>query len=309
MVIGAVDIGGTKIAVGLVNAEGRILTQVSCPTEPEKGFEHGLVRICRMLRQCLEQLPDESLAGIGIGCTGPVDPFSGVLGINNFLAGWEDNNLVERLKLEMNVPTVVENDADAAALAEVRWGSGQDASRCLYVTVSTGIGCGIVVDGVLYRGVGGAHPEIGHHVIDPSGPHCFCGANGCWEILASGTALAAWYNEQTGGTGDRLADARQVCWLAEQGDLLAKAALDREAYYLGLGLANLVTMFTPDVIILGGGVMESWRLFSARVRDIIRSTCGLVPHEKTQLRRASLGIHTGLAGAAAVWFHRYANPG
>jgi glucokinase len=150
---------------------------------------------------------------------------------------------------------------------------------------------------------------MGHQVIDPArGPQCFCGAKGCWESLASGPAFGAWYTEQARERGLTVppADAREVCLRAEQGDSLAQEAVLREGYYLGQGLANLVTLFVPDVIVLGGGVMQSWPMFAGQVRAIIRQNCGLVPHERTDLRLASLGTKTGLAGAARVWFHRYA---
>jgi len=300
----AVDVGGTKIAVGLVTEDGQILEQDQCPTEPQRGPQDGLKRITAMLRGCLSRRPGLLLSGIGIGCTGPVDAASGKLGPNNFLVGWENVSLQERLSAEFGLPAATENDADAAALAETLWGAGRGAARCIYITVSTGIGGGLVIDGRLYRGVDGAHPEFGHHMIDPSavpaGQSCFCGMTGCWESLASGPAMAAWFQAQGGGQ----ADARQICALARQGDALARRSVEREGRYLGLGLANLITLFTPDVIVLGGGVMESWPMFEAAVRETIRTSCGLVPHEKTRLARASLGVQTGLAGAGAVWFQR-----
>jgi glucokinase len=213
----------------------------------------------------------------------------------------------------LGVPVAIENDADAAALGEVAWGSGQGARRCIYVTVSTGIGCGIVLDGRLYRGAGGAHPELGHLVMDPEhGPACYCGARGCWESLASGPALSAWYASRRLELGIPLSepvDARQVCQNALQDDTAAQEAVLREGYYLGIGLANLVTAFVPDVIVLGGGVMESWPLFEGRVHTIIHQVCGLVPHQLTQLRPASLGARTGLSGAARVWLHRMGERG
>jgi glucokinase len=301
--VGAVDVGGTKIAVGLVDQAGKIWQQHVCQTEPEKGVEDGLERICEMLAACQKNQPDSHLLGIGVGCTGPVDPESGVLGPNSFLPLWEGISLIERLQAAVGVPVAIENDADAAALGEVVWGAGQAAARCIYVTVSTGIGCGMILDGRVYRGVDGAHPELGHLVIESTGgPDCYCGAVGCWESLASGPALSSWYNAQQHKPA---ADAREICNLAVLGDALAVAAVEREGYYLGVGLANLITAFVPDVIVLGGGVMESWPLFQNKVEEMIRKNCNLVPYEKVSLRRASLGARTGLAGAAQVWFHRY----
>jgi glucokinase len=303
-VIGAVDIGGTKIAVGLVNAQGRILAQAVSPTAPEKGVEDGLERINTMLGACQAQLQGSRLAGIGVGCTGPVDPDTGVLGPNSFLPLWEGVKLVDRLQSMTGVPVAIENDADAAALGEVSWGAGRGATPCIYVTVSTGIGCGIVVDGKLYRGVAGAHPELGHHVIDwTSGQDCYCGGKGCWESLASGPAVAAWYQSQSPEAVG--VDAREICRRAEAGEPLAREAARREGLYLGIGLANLINAFVPEVIVLGGGVMQSWPLFADQAQEAIRQGCRLVAYEKTELRLASLGARTGLAGAARVWYHRF----
>lgn len=307
--VGAIDVGGTKIAVGLVDESGAVLEREVIPTERERDFSYGLSRIQERMQRSLHRRPGARLAGIGVGCTGPVDPRTGVLGPNSFLPLWEGVNTIERFQEAFGVPVAIENDADAAALGEYAWGAGQNATRCIYATVSTGIGCGVIIDGRLYRGAGGAHPELGHLILDPErGPACFCGARGCWESLASGPALSAWYAARRQELGQPITapvDAREVCLRASQDDTAAQEAVLREGYYLGIGLANLVTAFVPDVIILGGGVMESWPLFESRVRGIIRQSCGLVPHERTHLRRASLGARTGLAGAARVFFHKY----
>jgi glucokinase len=293
--IGAVDIGGTKIAVGMFSENGQVLARLESPTQPEKGLDFGLEQINSLLRQTAAQA-GQPLSGIGVGCTGPVDPLSGVLGRIEFLPGWEGINLVQVLSNTFGVSAAIENDADAAALGEFAWGAGKGASRFIYLTVSTGIGGGLVIDGQLYRGAEGSHPEIGHHVIAPSGPKCFCGAHGCWESLASGPALAK--------RGKR-ATAREVCQAAEQGNPVALAAVSQEAFYLGVGLANLVTLFVPDVIALGGGVMQSSALFMDKIHQIIRNSCGLVPYEKTRLVPAVLGRDVGLAGAAQVWLKRF----
>jgi glucokinase len=317
--VGAVDVGGTKIAVGLVSASGAILEQEVSPTRRDKGFDTGLEAIQEMLDRCLRRYqqghPDAHLLGVGVGCTGPVDPATGILGPNSFLPLWEGVQTVDRMQQALGLPVAIENDADAAALGEAAWGAGREASRCLYVTVSTGIGCGLVIDGHLYRGAGGAHPELGHVIIDSSGgPACYCGGRGCWESLASGTALAAWYLDQRRDRGTPVdpaaaPDARVICRMAGEGETLAQEAVIREGYYLGIGLANLITSFIPDVIVLGGGVMESWSLFEGQALSVIRQTCGLVPFERTALRRAALGAQTGLVGAARVWFHHFAGPG
>jgi len=192
--IAGVDIGGTKIAVGMVDERGWVVARAETPTMPEKGFAFALDRITAMIRTTAQQV-GSPVTGIGVGCTGPVYPQTGRIGRVDFLPGWEDAPIVAKLANRFQVPVALENDADAAGLGEWRWGSGQGKARSfIYVTISTGIGAGLILDGRIYRGVDGAHPEIGHHVIDPSGPLCACGAHGCWESLASGSAMERWYH-------------------------------------------------------------------------------------------------------------------
>lgn len=293
--IGAVDIGGTKFAVGLVSETGEVLARSEAASQPERDPEAGISEIIAMLRGLCSRVGG-SLQGIGIGCTGPVYPLTGELGVVQFLPGWEGINLVDKMQTVFGVSAAIENDADAAALGESVWGAGKGAQRFMYFTVSTGIGGGFVINGQLYRGVDGAHPEMGHHVIDPSGPKCFCGAHGCWESLASGPALAERGKRPT---------AREVCEAARSGDAVARAAIEQEGLYLGLGLANLITLFVPDLIALGGGVMQSRELFWDKMLQTIETMCGLVPYKKTRILPASLGRDVALLGAAQVWIKRF----
>lgn len=305
MTIGAVDIGGTKIAVGMVDENGRVLSKMESPTDPER-YADGLDRIAAMLRDTAKNAGVE-ISGIGIGSTGPVDPIAGEFGDVDFLPGWRQKRLVADLERIFNVRAALENDADAAALAEASWGAGKNKSRLVYVTVGTGIGGGVVLDGELYRGVDGAHPELGHHVVDPSGPACSCGFQGCWESLAAGPAMAAWFKSQAPADyphRERVS-ARDICRLAQQGDELARRAVEREAYYLGLGLANLINLFTPDAIVLSGSVLKSSLLFLDGIRSVISRGCRFVPFEKAELTMASLGEDANLIGAARVWHHRF----
>ncbi len=304
--LGAVDIGGTKITVGMVDQDGHVVSELEFPTEAQRGYNHGLSRIESMLRNSA-QAADAEIHGIGIGCTGPVDPASGMIGDVDFLPGWQGANPVEDLSRKFGVRVAMENDADAAALAEACWGAGRNRERVVYVTIGTGIGGGLVFGGKLYRGVDQSHPEIGHHVIDPSGPRCYCGAHGCWEVLARGPALAEWVTGQAPPDYPNVAGltAKDVCELSRRGDELARRAVERESYYLGLGVANLITLFAPDAIVMGGRVMESAQLFWDGILKVVRGSCGLVPHEKTHLTVASLGRNAPLIGAAQVWRHHF----
>jgi glucokinase len=303
--IGAVDIGGTKIAVGAVDDCGRVLARAETPTDAH-DYSNGLAAIVRMLGETA-RVAGTSVSGIGIGATGPVDPIGGEFGDVDFLPGWRRKNLVRDLEQNFSVRVAMENDGDAAALAEAGWGAGRNRTRLIYVTVGTGIGGGIILDGKLYRGVDGAHPEVGHHIVDPSGPQCSCGFRGCWESLAAGPAMAAWMEKHAppGYLHRQGITAKRICELAQQGDELAQQAVEHEGYYLGLGLANLISLFTPDAIVLSGSVMKSAPLFMNRIREVIRSGCRFVPAAKTELMLASLGDDTNLIGAARVWHYRF----
>jgi glucokinase len=199
----------------------------------------------------------------------------------------------------------MENDADAAALAEATWGSGLGVERFLYITLSTGIGAGLLLGGTVYRGKGGSHPEMGHHSIDPMGPECYCGAKGCLESLASGNALRDWFleNDREHRFSPETLDARAIFDLYRSGDAVAQKTVERLSYYVGLGLANLTTILVPDVIAIGGGLIRGSELFLDRALQVFGARCGEVPVERTVVRTANLEENLDLAGAAAVWFH------
>jgi glucokinase len=201
----------------------------------------------------------------------------------------------------------MENDAVAAVLAEAEWGAGRNKKSLVCVMVGTGIGAGVVLDGSLYRGVAGSHPEIGHHVIDCSGPKCFCGANGCWEVLARGPAMVERMRNRIPGNDPQQGTltAKSICDLARAGDATAQEEIEREGTYLGIGVANLVTLFAPDVIVLGGNVMLSVDLFMPTIKAIVHQNCGLVDSKMTTITPTSLGSGAPLIGAAAVWRRRF----
>jgi glucokinase len=305
--IGAVDIGGTKIAVGLVDEGGRVCARRECPTDADLGYLNALANMRKFFEEVL-QITDKRIWGIGIGSTGPVFPLTGAFGEVTFFPSWNGQNPVKDLADIFHVKAAMENDADAAALGEAGWGAGRNKKRLLYVTIGTGIGVGFIVDGKLYRGVDDAHPEIGHHVVDASGPLCSCGFHGCWESLAAGPAMTAWMEKEAPPRYPHRGDlsGKRICELARAGDELARRAVERESYYLGLGIANLVTMFTPDAIVLGGSVMKSADLFLDGIRSLVRESCRFVPFEKTEITLASLGEDANLIGAARVWHHRFA---
>lgn len=308
--IAAVDIGGTKIAAGMIDNEGKVLARMQCPTNAEGGYANALRNVVAML-EAASHTANTQISGIGIGSTGPVYPLSGEIGEVNFFPKWKGENPVHDLERMFDVKVAIENDADASALGEAGWGAGRNKKNLVYVTIGTGIGTGLFFDGKLYRGVDYSHPEIGHHVIDRSGPQCDCGFRGCWESLAAGPAMVAWMNRngpadyphRTGLT------AKKVCDLSRMGDEWAVRAVENEKLYLGLGIANLVTMFVPEMVVLGGSVMKSADLFLDGIRQIVASSCRFVPFESTEITLASLGEDSNLIGAARVWYHRFGSEG
>jgi glucokinase len=307
--IGAVDIGGTKIATGIVDGDGRVLTSSQMPTEASAGYRRAIDGVVKMLRAA-EKSVGHKITGIGIGSTGPVYPLTGEIGDVNFFPNWKGENPVKDLESAFEVGVAIENDADAAALGEAGWGAGRNKSRLIYVTVGTGIGVGLILDGKVYRGVDYSHPEIGHHLIDLSGPSCYCGFTGCWESLATGPAMEVWMaaNLPADYAHHENLTAKKICELARSGDKFALRAVEREARYLSLGLANLVTLYVPDAIVLGGSVMKSADLFMDTIHKTIATSCRFVPYERTEVALASLGEDANLIGAARVWHHRY-SPG
>jgi glucokinase len=302
--IGAVDIGGTKIAVGMVDYAGRVLAKEETPSQSAGAWPEARERIIAMLHRAA-RVSSHSIAGIGIGSTGPIDPIRGKFGNLDALPQWSGVSIVNDLSGEFHVPVAMENDADAGALAEASWGAGAGKLCLIYVTIGTGIGGGIILDGKLYRGVDGSHPEFAHQVIEANGPPCSCGLSGCWESLASGLAMPRWMEAQPEYAGKTGLTARRIYALAGSGDSLAERAVERETFYLGIGLANLVNLFTPNAIILGGSIMKSAGRYLREMRQVMERGCRFVPLDKVELQLASLGEDANLIGAARVWHHRF----
>ena len=188
-----VDIGGTKIAVGAIDSAGAVHAQRTVATDPEAGFEAGLERLTRAIDETLAEAGVDvaALTGIGLGCPGPFDETTGR--IENFytLPGWEGNDIVSPLVARFDTPVQLINDADAALLGEALAGAARGARVALMLTIGTGLGGAVLIDGAILRGAAREHPEIGHLIVDPSGPECYCGSRGCLESLAAGTGTRA----------------------------------------------------------------------------------------------------------------------
>jgi len=308
-IVVGVDLGGTIVRAGAFDAQGTMLAARETPIEAARGPEAGLRKMQGLIEQVSAESKAKSLVGIGIGASGPVDPIRGTINNPFTLPTWEDVRVVDWMIKAFDVPITLENDADVAALGEYWKGAGQSVQRLYAITLGTGIGTALILDGEIYRGVDGSHPDGGHHLIDPLGPPCYCGLHGCWESLASGTAIARearqrlkdfpesslWLN--SGGDESRI-DAQMVTDAARQGDPLATSVMGKISHYFGLGLANIVLLFTPDMIVLGGSVMKSVDLFLPAIKNTVQEIDVMVPASRILIVPAKLGNLAGMYGAA-----------
>lgn len=301
----AVDLGGTQVRAALVGEDGTFLAAHAEPTLARDGPEAVIGQIVRLLRQMESRADGCTILGVGIGAPGPLDLERGVVLHAATLDGWTDVPLAAILHARLGRPVRVENDANAAALGEWMFGAGRGTRHMVFVTVSTGIGGGVIVDGRLLHGRHGMAGEVGHMAISDSDIPCACGSVGCWEALAAGPALARFANAQaaldpsTTLPRDGTASARHVVAAASAGDALAGRLLDREAQWLGVGFANLLHLFSPERIIVGGGVSAGLEQMRPRIEQVMHRRV-MVPYRDVPVLRAALGADAGLAGAAGL---------
>jgi glucokinase len=313
-VIIGIDLGGTIVRAGAFNAEGSLLVVHETPIEAARGPEFGLGKIQGLIEQVLAECGTQSLVGIGIGSTGPLDPIQGIINNPFTLPTWENVPIVEWLQRSFNVPVTLENDADSAALGEYWQGAGRETQRLYAVTVGTGIGTALIVDGQIYRGLAGSHPEGGHMVLDPSGPLCYCKMHGCWEILCAGPAIERQAREAD-LTGSRLLEmsegdrekisARMVFEAARLGDAATLAIVEKVSAYFALAILNIAILFAPDMIVLSGGVMRSVDFFLPRIGQTMQDYREMVPAHRIQIVPAQLGYYAGLYGSAYTIFKNH----
>jgi len=310
--LGAVDLGGSKILSIIAQGDGRRLGEDRRPTDAEAGPDGVLERIVGSLQEVLAKagLGQGDLAAVGICSPGPCDIDAGVISSAPNLPGWRDVPICRSLEERLGVPTRLENDANAAALGEHVYGAGRGCRHLIYMTVSTGIGGGLIIDGRLYRGATGVAGELGHMTIEPDGPLCGCGNRGCLEALASGTAIAARGEELVAQGGSallvRLAQeeddltAETVSRAADQGDIACQGIIQRAGYYLGIGLASYVNIFNPEVIIIGGGLAKAGELLLAPARAEMAARAMPEALKAVQLKMAELGDYGGVMGMVAL---------
>ncbi len=301
-----VDIGGTKIAGGLVDADGTVLARdrVDSPRDAD-AISAAVAALVQRL------VGDQPIAAVGVGAAGFVDRTrSRVLMAPNL--PWRDADLRHDLEQRLGLPVAIENDGNAAAWGEFRYGAGRDIDDLLLLTVGTGVGGGVVLDGRLYRGAYGVAGEVGHLRVVPNGVRCGCGNRGCLESYASGTALERRARERAGAgepgseailarvAGDPAAiGGRLVTELAREGDPFATSLLAEVGHWLGEGIASLAAVLDPAVVVVGGGVSAAGDLLLGPVREAFADhLTGRAHRPLAEIRPAELGNLAGLIGAA-----------
>lgn len=305
-----VDLGGTQIRALLADAHGRKLGRASTLTRPGEGPEAVIQRIEETVREAVGNIPWHRVQGIGVGAPGPVDASAGLVVDPPNLPGWRDVPLRRIMADIFGLPVCLGNDANLAALAERRYGAGVGVDNMVYMTISTGIGGGIIAGGELLLGARGLAGEIGHQTLVDDGPLCACGKRGHLEALASGPAIARVAQEEAAGGRDnrilQLAggvidaiDARLVAQAADEGDPTAQAIIRQAATYVGIGLANVCNVLNPELIVIGGGVSSIGDLLFDTVRETVASRA-MLGNRQVRIVPAALGDDVVLLGAVAL---------
>jgi glucokinase len=305
-----VDLGGTKILTALINQNGDIIGRAEMETKPMEGETAVFRRILHSIKKVLIEtsIQKARLRGIGVASAGIIDSNEKtVLEAGNL--GWKNVPIGKLLEDHLSIPVALSNDANAAAVGEWLWGSGKGHNHLIYITVSTGVGSGIISNGKLVNGVDDSAGEFGHISIDYNGQRCSCGNRGCLENLISGTAIAnaAKYRLSQGeeshylrGINQTKITAKEVGEAALAGDSFSREILKEAGFFLGVGVTNLIHLFNPEVIVFGGSVMNVSELILPQVMQTVRER-GIKSLTKTiKMEKSNLGGDAGVMGAAGL---------
>ena len=286
----AIDIGGTRIRAAVIAPDGQVLSRAEGPT-PARA--HGDDVVASIAKVAAEARQGRAVNAAGVCAPGPLDATRGIAQATPTIDGFRDYPLRDRIEQALNLPTFLNHDGHAAAFGEYLYGAGQGVQNMVYVTISTGIGGGAIVEGRLQRGRNGMAGHVGHMTVQPDGPICNCGNKGCWEAVAAGPAFA------TAARNAGFPDGAATFAAANAGDPTALQLVEGEARWLGLGLTNLIHIYSPDLVVLGGGMTAGLELMRPIIADEI-SRRAMIPFRDTPFVRASLQDNAGLVGAAAL---------
>ena len=297
------DIGGTKLAAGVVDGAGRVQSFLVEPTLAEQGAAHGIERLLALGRRAVDAsgLDWGDIHAVGIGCGGPLDAEAGVLLAPPHLPGWRDVPVTALVEEAYGRPAALENDATAGAAGEHRFGAGRGTRNMVYLTVSTGVGGGVVLDGRVFRGSTGNGGELGHVTVDWNGRPCKgCGRRGCLEAYASGTSIA----ERAREAGMEVETASDVAAAARAGDAVAERVWADTWAALACGVTSLANVFEPERVVIGGGVSREGEQLLGPVRERVKAEAIGPVAQSLEIVPAELGETVGVVGAAAVAFER-----
>ncbi|WP_029452097.1 ROK family protein [Clostridium algidicarnis] len=302
-----IDLGGTKIAGVITDLKGNIIKENIIKTMAEYGDKAIVLRIINLIEDLIISSGKtlEDIRAVGIGSPGPLDPKRGII-ITTPNLPFENFDIITPIKEKFNVPVFLDNDANVAAIGEYTLGAGKNTKNMVYITVSTGIGGGAIINGKIYRGNTFNALEIGHMTLLPDGPKCNCGNYGCFEALASGTAISKRAKEAVeSGRDTSLLNyfkitSYEVFKEAEKGDSVSRHIIDSSLEYLGIGIANIITLFDPEVIILGGGVMKAGQIIFDRIKEVVDQRCFKNMASACKIVPSALGEKSGVIGAIAL---------
>jgi glucokinase len=310
---GAIDLGGTKMRAVVADLEGNVAGEVIRSSEAGEGPDRVIGRMIETLEKAASEagVAVADLGGVGVASPGALDLVHGLVQEAPQLPGWDGVPIVQIMSERLGLPVLLENDANAAALGENRFGVGRGTRYMVYLTVSTGVGGGIIIDRKVYHGVTGSAGELGHMVVWFNGPRCLCGERGCLEGIASGSGIA-WRAQELVEAGkapglermkrerNRLG-AHEVADAARSGDEQARRLFDEAGLYLGVALANHINIFNPEMLVLGGGVVYgAGDLFFGHAERVMRQLARKEPLKHVRLERAALGDRSGPLGMIAA---------
>ena len=303
-----IDLGGTNIAVGVVDSAYHLVAEADVPAGAQRPAEQVVADMCRAVELALDKagLTARDCASIGVGAPGTCDPDRGVV-VCAYNLGWFDVPVCAMLTAHFGLPARLSNDANCAALAETVAGAAVGCRNMILITLGTGVGGGIILDGKIVSGLGGAGGEPGHSLLVLDGEPCTCGRRGCWEAYASATALIRQGKRAAAAHPDSLLNdypaltGRDVFNAADRGDAAAQAVLERYYVYVAAGITDLVNTLAPEMVLIGGGISRQGERLLAPVRRYVSANCfGGEQRPQPVLRAAQLGNEAGIIGAAAL---------
>lgn len=311
-----IDLGGTNFRLAVVTPHGDLRDRMHCAVESTRGKEAVVKDIVSSIRNLTERQPttEGSLLAVGLGVAGLIRPMEGIVTESPNLPGWIDFNIRAPIEAALRVPLTIENDANCFTLGEFWQGAAKDVRELCGLTLGTGVGGGILLNGEIWRGADGMAGEVGHMVIEADGRPCKCGNRGCLEQYASATAITQFAREaqesrresvlkKWQGSIERIT-AEDVFEAAKEGNTVALDIFRKVGYYLGIGIANLINLLNIDSVVVGGKVSQAWEFFITETEKTIKERAFRVPARRARIVKSLLGDDGGIVGAAYLAYQK-----